>query len=154
MSPWPPKMATGPDFVKKAVDNFIGAGGEREGFAHPHLKRWQGTLAFSTTLWHLSTPIKIPPATSQDASAPGPPASEPSVSWTPSSGPPTPGRTSSSLLDLQILAWPQANGPPAPGPSAPGPPAPGPPAHEPCALQQRQCGLAQQEREWWKANLN
>ena len=27
MLPWPPKMATGKDFVKKAVDKFIGAKG-------------------------------------------------------------------------------------------------------------------------------
>ena len=30
MLPWPPKMATGQDFVKKAMDKFIGAGGGRE----------------------------------------------------------------------------------------------------------------------------
>ena len=73
-------MASGQDFLKKAVDKFIGAGGEREGFAPPHLKNGKVNLAFSTTLGHLSTPLKTPPDTSPEALAPGPPASEPSAS--------------------------------------------------------------------------
>ena len=80
MSPWPLKMATGQDFVKKAVDKFIGVGGERQGFAHPHLKGWKG----HPSLFHHPRAPKYPPktipATSQDALVPGPPASEPSAS--------------------------------------------------------------------------
>ena len=66
MSPWLPKMATGQDFEKKAVDKFFGAGGEREPFAHPnpnpHLKGWEG----HSSLLH---PLKTPPATIPEALA-------------------------------------------------------------------------------------
>ena len=42
MLPWPPKMATGQDFGKKAVNEINGAGGRREGFSLPHTQGWQG----------------------------------------------------------------------------------------------------------------
>ena len=80
MSPWPPKISTGQDFVKKAVDKFIGAGGERKGFAHPHLKGWQGPPSLLHHPRAPKYPPKNPPATSPDASTPGPPTSEPSAS--------------------------------------------------------------------------
>ena len=131
-------MTTGQDFVMKAVDKLIGAGVKGKALLRLSSKDGKATLAFSTTLGHLSTPMKTIPATSPDASAPGLPASERSASWTPSSGILTPGRTSSSTY-ISLLAWP---------------PVTGPPAHEPCALQQRQYGLTQKEREWLKANLN
>ena len=50
-------MASGQDFVKKAVDKFIGAGSEREGFAHPHLKGWKG----HPSLLHDPRAPKYPP---------------------------------------------------------------------------------------------
>ena len=67
MSPWPPKMATGQDFLKKAVDKFIGAGGEREGFAHPHFKGWQGHPSLLHHPRAPKYPLKTPAATSPDA---------------------------------------------------------------------------------------
>ena len=57
MLPWPLKMATGQDFVKKAVDKFIGAGGGREGKAH--LQGWQG----HPSLLHHPRAPKYPPKT-------------------------------------------------------------------------------------------
>ena len=69
MSPWPPKMATGQDFVKKVVDEFIGAGGGREGFSLPHLQGRKVTLAFSNTLGQISeTPAPGPSSSKISAS--------------------------------------------------------------------------------------
>ena len=101
MSPWPPKMATGKTFCRRQWISLLVQWVKGKALLTLTSKDGQVTLAFSTTLGH---PLKTPPATSPDALAPGPSASEPSDSLTPSSGPPTPCRTSRSLLDLQILA--------------------------------------------------
>ena len=60
-------------------------------------------------------------------------------------------------MSPEVLAsGPEASEPSDSRPSAAGFPALGPPAHEPYALQKRQCGQAQQERDcyWLRVSLN
>ena len=58
MSPWHSKMATGQDFVKNAVNVFIGFWGLKwKASLSLTSKDAKITLTFSTALGHLSAPL-------------------------------------------------------------------------------------------------
>ena len=137
MSPWHSKMATEQDLVKKGSEcvHWILAV-KWKAFLPLTFKDGKITLTFSTPLWHLSAPLKSPPA---------------------------PARKlcfldlqllNLQLQDLHIVVLQLLDEPPATGPPAPGSPPLGPGAHGPPALQQHQWGPAQPERDWLRANLN
>ena len=71
-------MITGREFLKKVVDNFIGCWGVQwEASLSLTTEDGKVTLAFSTTLGHLNTPLKPSPAGSPSAPTPDPPDSGP-----------------------------------------------------------------------------
>ena len=121
MSPWPPKLATGQNFVNKAVDVVIGFYGVHEKASLSlTFKGGKVTIAFFTTLGHLRTPPKSLPAISPEAHAAGLPASESSASrppalcptsryWTPSSW--SSSSWTSSSWTLCLTAGPMRAGP-------------------------------------------
>ena len=136
MSPWHSKMEAGQNFVKKAVNEFIGCLGWKGRLLCLTSKDGKVTLTFSTPLWHLSAPLKSPPAPRPKALFPGPPASEPSASGPPYRCPTAAGRTSSYWTSCSRIStsWTYSSWTPA--------------------LQRHQWGPAQQERDWLRANLN
>ena len=114
MSPWHSKIATEQDLVKKGsecVHRLLTV--KWKAFLPLTSKDGKITLTFSTPLWHLSAPLKSPPA---------------------------PARKlcfldlqllNLQLQDLHIVVLQLLDEPPATGPPFPGSPPPGPTAHGP-----------------------